>query len=117
MATSSLESESEESRASEENKGDQMIPAHAFAQHQLRENDENDQCDDFLQNFELIAIEHGETDPVGWHLETIFEKSDAPRDQDDEEKGPAMHPLEMPVPSTSHEDIRRQQEQDGSENR
>ena len=60
-----------------------MIPLQAYPfEKDQREKDKDHQCDDFLNNFQLHKTERSavtfESQPVGGHLGTVFEKSDTP---------------------------------------
>ena len=100
-------------RAGKEAKTDHIIPLQVFPQDQLGEDDEDYECDNFLENFELVAVEDLEADAIGGDLKTILKKRDAPRDENHEPKRAVVEILEMTVPSAGHEGVGGDQEQDG----
>ena len=59
-----------------------VVPAQFFAEHQPRKDDEHDQRDGFLDDLQLIAGELPVAEPVGGHHQAVFEKRDAPGNQD-----------------------------------
>ena len=92
-------------RTGEEGKADHVIPLQVLAEHELRKDDKHDQRDDFLEDFELIAIENAKADPVGGNLKAVFKKGDAPGNQDRKPKWTVLKIFEMAVPGVGHERI------------
>jgi len=56
-------------------------------------------------------------DPVGRHLEHVFEEGDAPADERGNIPGAMRKVLEVAVPGEGHEHIRQDQQPDGGQNR
>ena len=63
--------------------GGGVIPAQVGAKVEGREDGEDTECDDLLDDLELNGREAGGADAVGGNLEQIFEKGNAPTDEDD----------------------------------
>lgn len=61
-----------------------MVPTQLGMESNYGKQDENGQCDDFLDDFQLHEVKRAavllETDTVGGHLQAVFEKSDTPTD-------------------------------------
>ena len=83
---------------------------------------EDGQGDHLLDDLELHQVERTavavEADAVRRDGEAVLEEGDAPREQDDEDERPAgryLHLLEfeMPVPRERHEDVRKDEHDDG----
>lgn len=112
----SLESEHEIDGSYQQNAGYEMIPAQRHMKSDSRESDEHDKGDNLLNHFELHQAEctavSFKPDSVGGHLEAVFEESDTPRQEDDEDKRrgvgekTGLLQFEMTVPREGHEDIR-----------
>ena len=100
-----------------------MVPLQGLALEQEGDDDREDgQGDDFLDDLELHQVEGTavavEADAVGRDGEAVLEKSDAPGEEDDEDERPAggnLHLLEfeMAVPRERHEDVRKDEHDDG----
>ena len=82
-----------------------MVPPHRFPQNEPGKDDENDQRNDLLLDLQPIRVEHLKSDPIGGNLEEVFEKSDAPGDEDDEPERLGVEILEMAVPIAGHERV------------
>ena len=92
-----------------------MIPAQGHVESDHRENDEDHEGDHFLDDLQLHEGERAsvalEAHPVGRYLETVLEKSNTPREEDDKnERGgigeeTCLLQFQMPVPRQRHEDV------------
>jgi len=98
-----------------------MVPAEMHVESGHGEEDEDAERDHFLDDFELHQGEgtavFDEAEPVGRHLQTVFEESDSPTESDDGNQRPLLEPFEfaefeMPVPGESHEDIAADKQKD-----
>lgn len=58
--------------------GPEVVPFQRLMHVHDGKRDKHDQCNDFLQDFELSQIELRETDAVGRDLKTVFNEGDAP---------------------------------------
>ena len=82
-----------------------MVPFKRLAEIENGKNGKDRERDDFLYRFELYARKLAGTNAVSRHLQAIFEKREAPADQDHLPKGLFLE-LQMAIPSECHEDIR-----------
>ena len=83
-----------------------------------RESDEDNKSDDLLNDFELHQAERASVAlkayAVSRNLQAVLKESDAPGEEDDEDKGCGIGKetgtlqLQVPVPGKRHEYIRRQ---------
>lgn len=64
-----------------EYKSNQVIPFKFFFKIEYCESDKHHKRDDFLYGFKLKGAELAIADSIGRHLEAIFEKCDAPANQ------------------------------------
>jgi hypothetical protein len=107
-------------RKHQKNKPDEMIHPERF---RFKNNDnkkgKNNQRDHLLDHFELPEIERPavfmEPDPVGGNLEDIFEKGNAPTDEDHRKQAELaeiipLAELQMPVPGEGHKYVGKQQQ-------
>ncbi len=69
------------------------------------EGDEDSECDDFLENFELGEGEDGMADAVGGNLEEVFEERNRPTEEDGDQEGFGFQVAQMGVPRKGHEDV------------
>ena len=100
-----------------------MIPLDGLPFEQESNDDREDgKRQHFLNNFQLHQVEGTavplKADPVGRYGETVLKEGDAPGKEDDKDKRPArgnLHFLqfEMAVPCECHENIRKNQHEDG----
>ena len=81
---------------------------------------EDGQGNHFLDDLELHQVEGAsvsqEADPVGRDRQAVFEESDAPGEQDNEDEWPSggdfhLLKLEVPIPGEGHEDVGKHQHQ------
>ena len=96
--------EDQKSREHQQNKARDVVPAQVFAQIVNRKQREHRQRDDFLQSFQLGGGIVFVTDAVGGNLQTVFEKRDAPADQNDRPQRGRFE-FQMTVPRECHENI------------
>ena len=114
-----FESEYEIDRSNQEHAGYEMIPLQRHVKRYGGEDYKDHQCDHFLNHFELHQGERASVPlksyAVCGHLETVFEESDAPREEDDKNQRCGVREearllqFEMAVPCQGHEDIGGQQ--------
>ena len=100
-----------------------MVPLYGLPLEQEGDDDgKNGQGNHFLDHLELHQVEGAavsvETDPVRRDGQAVLEEGDAPREKDDQDEGPAsgdLHLLEfeMTVPGECHEDVRKNEHDDG----
>ena len=100
-----------------------MVPLHGLALEKEGDDDgEDGQGDHLLDHLELHQVEGTavpvEADAVRRNGEAVLEEGDAPREEDDEDERPAggdLHLLEfeMTVPGECHEDVRKDEHDDG----
>jgi len=97
-------------RAQNETEGDGIVPAKRFTQVDVRKHREDDERDDLLNDFQLVASELTVAYPVRGHLKAVLAKRDEPTDDDgnEERRGTV---LQVPVPRDSHEGVGYQEEQ------
>ena len=85
---------------------------------------EDYQRDALLDDLELDQRERTavalKADAVGRHLTTVFEESDAPREDDDADEWPVgaharLLQFEMAIPGQCHEDVAAEEQQNGIE--
>src|SRR5690606_32253699 len=91
-----------------------MVPADRFTEIPDRKRDEDRKGDDLLDRLQLGGAEIAVADPVGRHLEAIFQQGDGPARQDDHEHWRRLE-LQMAVPGEGHEDVGQQQQADGGQ--
>ena len=89
-----------------------MVPFYGFPQIQDGKDGEDGQGNDFLHAFKLSCRVIFVSDAVCGNLKTIFEKSDAPADQNDCPQGSRFE-FQVPVPGKRHENIGGGQKQYG----
>src|SRR5712671_3481833 len=65
----------------------QMVPSNFFAEIKKGECAEDSEGDHFLDDLELGGAVDRTAPAIGWDLQDIFEKRNAPTDNDDEEEG------------------------------
>jgi hypothetical protein len=93
-----------------ETKRDGIVPPKRFVKVELREYNENDERDYFLNDFQLIAAELAKTHPIRGYLKTILPKRDQPAEHyGDSERRRAV--LEMSIPRERHERVRDEEQQ------
>jgi|SRR5580700_5336319 hypothetical protein len=81
-----------------------IVPTEGLAQIGDGKNREDGKRNDFLNGFELSAVELIGADPVRGHLETILEKGDAPTgDNHFPERSVAK--FQVAVPGEGHKDV------------
>ena len=117
--------ESEDDGQDDEKEADEVVPADGLALENGGHDDGEDGEGDALgQDFELHEREGSAVDlaadTVGGYHETVLEKGDAPRGEDDENERPAGVELEfgefeVAVPGKGHEDIAHDEQEDGCE--
>ncbi len=100
----------------------EVIPSELQVEGDDGEDDEDNECENLLDDFELHEVERTavavETNLIGRHLEAIFEKGDAPTDGNDGDEGKVLKPfhfaeLEVTIPCENHEDVGTKEESDG----
>ena len=100
-----------------------MVPLDRLPLEKEGDDDRKDgQGNDLLDDLELHQVERTavplEADAVRRDGEAVLEESNPPREQDDENEGPVrgnLHflELEMTVPRERHEDVRKDEHDDG----
>ena len=101
----------------EEETRHEMVPAERHAESDGGEDDEDHEGDHLLNDFELHQRERSsvalKTHSVGGHLQAVLEESDAPREENHEDKRRGVGEetdvlqFQVAVPRQGHEDIRR----------
>ena len=112
-----FEGEDEIDGSNEQKTSHKMIPSEGHVEGDGRESDEDNKSDDLLNDFELHQAERASVAlkayAVSRNLQAVLKESDAPGEEDDEDKGcgigkeTGLLQFEMTVPSERHEDIRR----------
>ena len=112
-----FEAEDEIDGGDEEEACHEMVPAERHTESDGGEDDKNHKGDHLLNDFELHQCERTsvalKTHPVGGHLQAVLEESDAPREENDEDKRRGIGEetdvlqFQVAVPRQRHEDIRR----------
>jgi hypothetical protein len=103
--------EDEEDAEDEAGEAGSIVPFQFFAQIGNGKNREDHESDDLLNGLELRGGKFIRADPVGGHLETVFEESDAPTGENDiPERFAAI--LEVALPREGHEDVGDGEQQD-----
>jgi hypothetical protein len=82
-----------------------MVPAQLQMEVEGDENGEDHQRNDLLNYLELNRAEMVCAQAVGWHLQAVLKKGNAPTDEDDLPQG-FIAESEMAIPGEGHEDIR-----------
>jgi len=100
-----------------------VIPFEGFVfEKNERKQREHHECDDLLDDLELDERERAavfaKSDPVGRNHEAIFQESDQPTHQYEARKAGFLKKFQVlefqvPVPGKRHEDIGKQQQQNG----
>src|ERR1700683_74728 len=77
--------------------GDRIVPAKRFTQVDVRKHGEDDECDDLLDDLQLVAGELSVANPVRGYLEAVLAKRNQPTHDDggDERRRTV---LQVPVP-------------------
>ena len=70
-----------------------------------RERDEDAEGDDLLDDLQLGQREPPVAEPVGRHLDQVFEEGDAPAHQDGDQPVPGAQVPQVRVPGEGHENI------------
>ena len=92
-----------------------VVPLQLLAQVQDGKNRKHRQGNHFLNSFELSRGEFVRADAVRWNLETILKESDTPTCEDDLPQ--RLTPvLKVAIPRKRHEDVREDEQKDGSHN-
>src|SRR6267142_3532608 len=92
-----------------------IVPLQLLAQVQVGKNRKHRQGNHFLNSFELSCVEFVGTDAIRRNLETILKESNAPTREDDLPQ--RLTPvLKVAIPGKRHEDVREDEQQDGSHN-
>ena len=104
--------EREEGRRNQAHSGRGVVPAQMLAEVEGDEDAEDHQGDDLLDHLELDEREAASTDAVGRHLEAVFEKSDAPTDENDLPQR-LLAELQVAIPGEGHEDVGEGEKNDG----
>src|SRR5580700_9911050 len=99
--------ESPRDQAAERSK---VIPMQLIAEVKRREDAKDRQGDDLLNHLQLVRRKRLRADPVSWHLQAVFEESNAPTDKN---HLPQRHlaKLQVPVPRKSHKNVRADEQQ------
>jgi hypothetical protein len=93
---------------------DAIVTLQFFAEISDGEDREHGQCNYFLDGFKLRRAEFVRADAVCRHLETVFEKGDAPTGDDDlPERFAAV--FQVAVPREGHEDVGDGEKQNGAQ--
>ena len=71
--------------------------------------------DDFLKDLELPERQLPVSNPVGRHLQHVFEERDTPAHEDRHHERLRAEVFQVRVPRERHEDVRADQEQNGLE--
>jgi hypothetical protein len=103
--------ENEKCPQGDEAEAERVVPSEGFFQVGDGKDCENDEGDDFLNGFQLGCVKDGMADAVGRDLQAVFEKRDAPRDQDHGDQAGGFE-FEVAVPCESHEDVGGDQQED-----
>src|SRR5215471_21067133 len=78
-----------------------------------RERHEHAERDDLLHDLQLREIEHGVANPIGRHLQDVFEERDAPADENRNDQRTGAQVAQMRVPRERHEDVGADQQSCG----
>ena len=94
--------------------GYQVIPAELLFQYQDGKKAKDGKGNDLLYHFKLEGAEPLDfvADPVGRHLEAVFQQGDRPTDEDDFWKGIAGEPFQVAIPGNGHEDVGKNKKDD-----
>jgi hypothetical protein len=109
-------------RADQQPESGEVVPFEAeVLKKDERKNGKYDKGDDFLDHFQLNEGKGAaflvEADAVGRHLKTVFKKSDAPADEDnDKEGGVPVRVLpkktQVPIPGHGHKRVGQDEQAD-----
>ncbi len=92
-----------------------IVPLQLLAEVQDGKNRKHRERNHFLNSFELSCVEFVGTDAVRRYLETILKESDAPTREDDLPQ--RLTPvLKVAIPGKRHDDVREDEQKDGSHN-
>lgn len=105
--------------------GKEMVPVERLPlEEDVSHDGKDDERDTLLDDLELDQAEGAaialEANAVGWHLTTIFEEGNAPRENDDANQRPVgrdarLLQAKMAVPGQRHEDVAAKKQQNGVE--
>ncbi len=90
-----------------------MADLEFLSQRDPSKNHEDDQCDAFLQNFELVRRKRTVAQSVGRNLKNVFREGQEPASEDGGPKCSSFE-FQMPVPGDCHEAVRKKKEPDSS---
>src|SRR5271163_945224 len=79
---------SEPDRSKDERERHDIVPAQSLSQIDVGEDGEHHQCDDFLDDLELVRGKLAVADSIRRHLEAVFQKRDQPAHHDDQNQRP-----------------------------
>lgn len=91
-----------------------MVPADLLAEIEHRETAEDHERDDLLNDLELRGRVNRIAPAIGGHLQAVFEESDAPAYENDDEQRLALE-LQVAVPRDGHEEVRADEQRDGKQ--
>ena len=119
MDVSLLPREGDEDGEEDEEHGEVVVGAGFLVHDEDGEACEDEECDGFLDDFELGEGEGsaggGVADAIGGDLEGVFGEGDEPGEEDGGEERPGVALAEVVVPREGHADVGAEEEKDGGE--